>query len=134
VHASGPVAGLAQLLDRLEAGALVPLDQLVEQDWQDFREGPRGRDLYNQSGFFVYYLLERRQPYSLAAGFRSFLAGVARGESPSGDRLIASLGVSWPALELDFRAWLLAEGVVPGADAVRERSPSVEPESGPGAR
>jgi hypothetical protein len=120
MRASGPLAGLVQLLDRLEAGALVPLDALLAQDWQDFRSAPRGRELYNQSGFFVHYLLERTGgPHPLAAGFRAFLAGVARGEPPSGEALLASLGVGWPALELDFRAWLLAEGARAGAGVVR---------------
>ncbi|HVS16043.1 MAG TPA: SH3 domain-containing protein [Thermoanaerobaculia bacterium] len=127
VRGSGPLAGLAQLLDRLEAGALVPLDEMVGQDWQDFRAGPRGRDLYNQSGFFLHYLLERDGPHPLAEGFRSFLAAVARGEPLTGDALIASLGVGWAALELDFRVWLLAEGARAGADLVRGRTPAVAP-------
>ena len=125
IRGSGPLAGLVQLLDRLEAGTLPSLESLVASDWQDFREDPRARELYSLSGFFIDYLLERESRSGLRSGFRSFLAAVARGGPASGERLIAAVGVSWTELEADFRSWLLELGEAAGAGLLRGR-PSAE--------
>jgi hypothetical protein len=131
VRGSGPLAGLVLLLDRVDAGELSPLESLPGQDWQDFREAPRGRDLYNQSGFFVHYLLEREGRSELRDGLRSFLAGIARGESATGERLIAQLGTTWAELEGDFRSWLALEGEAVGAGLLRARKPRPDAGTGP---
>lgn len=129
IRGSGPMAGLALLLDWMDAGELPSLESLLAQDWQDFRAAPGGRALYNQSGFFLHYLLEREERPALREGFRSFLAAVANGEPPSGERLIAELGAAWPELERDFRSWLVEEGEEVGAGLLRRRPPAAQDEA-----
>ena len=130
IRGSGPMAGLARLLDRMDFGELTTLEWLLAEDWQDFRATPGGRDLYNQSGFFLHYLLEREERPALRDGFRSFLAAVAEGEPPNGERLIAELGATWPELERDFRSWLVEQGEAVGAGLLRRRPPAQQDEAG----
>jgi hypothetical protein len=102
------VGGLAEvrgLRDALEVGRVISFEELTELDSAAFYAAERVRLHYSLSLFWVRYLLSDESP-SLAAGFRSFLAALARGETLTRDLLLDHLGADWDELERDFRAWV----------------------------
>ncbi len=118
---SGPLASLAQLLRAGGVGRLLPLEDLVARDWDGFVRDPDVALRYAESGWFLHWLLapdaEADSGESVsrrADGLRRFLATVALGEPPSGESLRRELDADWSALDLEFRAWLAAEGARAG--------------------
>jgi hypothetical protein len=107
VELAGAWAGLERLAAAHAAGRLPPLARLVELDWEGFVPGDDASLRYAEAHFFVRFLLDGGDP-ALAAGFRTFLAGVAAGGSAERAALEAALGDDVESLEPAFRAWLAA--------------------------
>jgi hypothetical protein len=102
------VGGLAEvrgLRDAFEVGGVTSFEELTELDSEAFYAAERVHLHYSLSLFWVHYLLSGESG-SLAGGFRSFLAALARGETLTGDLLLEHLGADWDELERDFRGWV----------------------------
>lgn len=102
----GPLASAIEIRRALEGGRLPGLSGLVALDWAEFVAPPEGTLRYALSSFWVRQLLSGEPP-ELAAGFRDFLAAVARGEPATGEELARRLGRSWPRLEADLHRWIV---------------------------
>lgn len=108
----GGLAEVRSLQDALEAGGTTSFEELTKLDSEAFYTAERTRLHYSLSLFWVRYLLSGESP-SLAAGFRSFLAALARGETWTQDLLLGHLGADWGELERDFRAWVSTQSPEP---------------------
>lgn len=107
IYLDGPPAAI----DLLAAGRdQVPLAGLVELGEERFL-GAGAPLLYARAFVFVRFLLDGGDA-ELAAGFRAFLVGVARGESADRDALEAHLGRPLDHLEGPFRLFLARAKVV----------------------
>lgn len=112
VALSGPLAALDKLRDAHRAGQLPTIETMVGLDWHGFVRASDNRLYYAQSTYWIHFLMTRDD--ALRLGFRTFLAGVARGDSPDGETLRGHLDMSWEALEADFRAWILVKAAAAG--------------------
>jgi len=102
VHLSGPVAALAVLAERWEAGQAPRLALLLDLLRGEFMDPADRQVRFDASTFFVRYLLAEHR-----AGFEVFLGELSRGGSPRTSTLLALLGVEIEELERRFGLWLL---------------------------
>lgn len=101
IYLDGPPAAIDLLAGERDP---ISLARLVEVDEEHFL-GAGGPLLYARSLVFVRFLLDGGDA-ELAAGFRAFLAGVARGESAGRAALEAHLGRPLDQLEAGLRTYL----------------------------
>lgn len=101
IYLDGPPAAIDLLAAERDP---IPLARLVEVGEERFL-GAGGPLLYARALVFVRFLLDGGDA-ELAAGFRAFLAGVARGESAGRDALEAHLGRPLDQLEAGLRLFL----------------------------
>ena len=102
---------IEQLADEYAAGRTFALDDLVGPQWYNNSRYP----VYSHGGPFVVFLIEEhsgRQFFELYCNVRQ--------ETFSAD-VESVLGTSWPELEVQFWAWLLAEAERIGAAKSTER-------------
>ena len=119
----GGLAEVRSLQDAVEEGRLASFRELTELDSEAFYAQERVRHHYSLSLFWVRYLLSGESPV-LTAGFRSFLADLARGETLTRDLLLEHLGADWDDLERGFRSWV---GGLESPEQVETGSVSVGP-------
>ena len=112
IRYTGARAAALALLKALDEGELLPLRELMDLDRRPFYAGERLPLHYAQSSFWVRYLLSGHDP-ALAAGFRAYLAAVARGHPLTEELLLTNLGQDWPALDQGFRFWLRTQMLKP---------------------
>lgn len=103
----GGLAALDEVDRAALEGRLPSLERLVGLDWREF-VGPEAKLHYGEALWFVRYLLDGGDP-ARAAGFRGYLAAIARGEPADGGHLMAALDSDWGELDAGFRAWLREE-------------------------
>jgi len=103
----GGLAALDEVDRAAIEGRLPSLERLMALDWREF-VGARAKLHYGEALWFVRFLLDDDAP-ARSAAFRGYLAGVARGESADGERLLRALGGDGPALDAEFRSWLRGE-------------------------
>lgn len=104
IEIAGALAGLDLLVETMRRGGMPALAELLAMDWERFVD-ERGGERYAQSLAWVRFLLDGGDP-ARAAGFRAYLAAVARGGDVGAGALEAELGETLDALEAPFRAWL----------------------------
>lgn len=102
---SGGIAALYRLRDQVRTASLPSVENLVALDWEAFVRPGAASLHYAQAAFFLRFLLDGEDG-RYAEGFRSFLAGVAAGESVAGPVLLRHLDESWTVLNARFQLWL----------------------------
>jgi len=118
VMLDGALASLWKLNDSRRDGTLVPVQDLLGLEWEEFVNPERSRTHYTASAFWVRFLLEA-EGGRYAPGFREFLAGVAEGRPATGDALREKLGEDWSVLNGSYRGWIAfkaREAELPGAE------------------
>lgn len=110
IRLKGPVASLSLLRERQRNGRTVSLDLLLDLLWDEFVDPDDLQLRYDQSAFFVRYLLDGENG-RLASPFRSYLRSLASGQPAEPSALLARLGLSWEDLEHGFGVWLQKQGV-----------------------
>jgi hypothetical protein len=79
--------------------------ELSSPSWRGFDNTADRRASYDLAGAWVRYLVDGENG-KRAPAFRAFLASVAAGEEPSGDRLFAKFEDGREVVEAGFRLWL----------------------------
>ena len=108
---TGPLAGLRELRRLHNTGRLVPLEQLLELDSDEFIRSSSVGLHYEHAGHLLRYLVQEE-----GDGLRRFLAAVSRGQPPSGELLGAELGRPLSDVDAGFRDWLAREAVAAALD------------------
>lgn len=104
----GPLASVQNLAGRARRGELLPPSALLPLRYETFiTAGERRDDNYTTAALLIRFLLADGLPGSRNA-FRGFLESVSRGESPSHERLLRSLGTEGRSLDERYRKWLVA--------------------------
>ena len=101
--AGGPALNLDALLERWSQPVRPSVRALVGMPWAEFMEAEARLVHYTMSAFWVRYLLADTE---LAAPFRTWLAGLARGEEADAETLTGYLGRGWDELEAGFERWI----------------------------
>lgn len=112
IRLKGPVASLTLLQKRQRRGRAVALNHLLDLLWEEFIDPLDLQMRYDQSAFFVRYLLDGDKGH-LAAPFRAYLRSLTTGQPADPATLLSHLGRSWQDLEAGFAAWLQSQTVVP---------------------
>lgn len=113
VTRGGPEASLEEVRAKWRESALPPLEVLAGLPRLDFMQAEERRIHYSTSAFLVRFLLGSPDT---AAGFRSFLQALARGELGGADELARHLGEPWRELESGFGDWLMSGAPYRGRD------------------
>ncbi len=114
----GALASLWSLNGSRRDGTLMPVEELMALEWEEFVRPDRIRLHYAASAFWVRFLLEA-EGGRYAGGFRAFLDGVAEGRPPTGDELGRRLERDWSLLNGSYRGWIAfkaREADIPDAD------------------
>jgi len=128
IEIRGAYAALDLAARSLAGEGRLPIDELMRLDWEGF-VGAAGPLRYAQALAWIRFLFDAEDG-ARAARLREFLAGVARGESAAGERLLEGLGEEGPALEATLAAWLRRERMLRFAAAGLPLAPASQAPAG----
>lgn len=101
----GALSTFYRLRDALLDHQLPSHLELASPGWRGFDNSADRRASYDLAGAWVRFLIDG-EGGKRAPAFRAFLASVAAGEEPSGDRLFALFEDGREVVEAGFRVWL----------------------------
>lgn len=128
IEIRGAYAALDLAARSLAGEGRLSIDEMMRLDWEGF-VGAAGPLRYAQALAWIRFLFDGDDG-ARAARFREFLAGVARGESAAGERLLEGLGEEGPALEAALAAWLRRERMLRFAAAGLPLAPASQAPAG----
>ncbi|MCP4660359.1 MAG: hypothetical protein GY856_33580 [bacterium] len=115
----GGLASLSNVNASRRDGTLMPVQDLMSLEWEEFVRPDRSRRHYAASALWVRFLLEA-EGGRYAVGFRDFLDSVANGHPPTGERLRQKLERDWSLLNGSYRGWIAfkaKQAGIPDADS-----------------
>lgn len=114
VELGGGLAALEMTRQGARSGRLMPMQQLLALDWDEFVRSSDRQQHYAQAFLFVRYLMATA---TRRDAFLAYLKTIAAGGSVDAEHLRQQLGMSWSDVQHEYVTWLLSSSASPARRA-----------------